>query len=40
MSYLYAAFAIVWVVLIAYTLNLVRVHKALTDELNVLKNLK
>ncbi|MBU4076891.1 MAG: CcmD family protein [Euryarchaeota archaeon] len=40
MSYLYAAFAIVWVVLMAYIFNLIRMHKALSDEINVMKNLK
>ncbi len=40
MSYLYAAFAIVWIVLIAYIINLIRLHKALADEINVLKNMK
>ncbi|TAN37238.1 MAG: CcmD family protein [Candidatus Methanoperedens sp.] len=40
MSYLYAAFAIVWVVLIVYILNLMRVHRSLNNEINALKNLK
>ncbi|HLB71507.1 MAG: hypothetical protein OIN88_09220 [Candidatus Methanoperedens sp.] len=40
MYYLYAAFAIVWAVLIVYIINLIRLKKALTDEINALKNLK
>ncbi len=40
MSYLYTAFAIVWIVLLAYIINLIRMHKMLTDEINVMKNLK
>ena len=40
MSYLYAAFGIVWIVLIAYILNLVRLRKALDDEIKVLKSLE
>ncbi|VVB90363.1 Uncharacterised protein [uncultured archaeon] len=40
MSYLYAAFGIVWVVLIAYIINLIRINKALNDEINILKNMK
>lgn len=40
MSYLYSAFAIVWIVLLVYIFNLIRMHKALTDEINVMKNLK
>ena len=40
MSYLYTAFAIVWIVLLAYIFNLIRMHKVLTDEINVMKNLK
>ncbi len=40
MSYLYAAFAIVWVVLIAYIINLMRLRRALNDEINALKNMK
>jgi len=40
MSYLYTAFAIVWIVLLAYIINLIRMHKVLTDEINVMKNLK
>jgi CcmD family protein len=39
MSYLYAAFGIVWVVLIAYILNLIRMNRSLSNEFNVLKNL-
>ena len=40
MSYLLTAFAIVWIVLLAYIMNLIRMHKVLTDEINVMKNLK
>ncbi|NJD53036.1 MAG: CcmD family protein [Candidatus Methanoperedens sp.] len=40
MSYLYIAFGIVWVVLIAYLLNLFRLHRSLNNELNVLESLK
>jgi CcmD family protein len=40
MNYLYAAFIIVWVVIIAYLANLLRQQKALNDEIKVLKNLK
>jgi CcmD family protein len=40
MIYLYAAFAIVWIVLIAYIINLIRVHRALSNEINVLQNLR
>ncbi len=40
MIYLQAAFIIVWVVLIAYILNLVRLRKALNSELKILKSLK
>ena len=40
MIFLYAAFAIVWVVLIAYIINLVRMNRALSKELNVLQNLR
>ncbi len=39
MNYLYAAFGIVWIVLIMYILNLIRLRKALKNELDVLKNL-
>ncbi len=39
MIYLYAAFAIVWIILIAYIINLVRMNRALSKELNVLQNL-
>ncbi|TRZ87596.1 MAG: CcmD family protein [Methanosarcinales archaeon] len=40
MFYLYAAFGIVWIILIAYILNLIRVHMSLSNEINVLQNLK
>ncbi|HEY9206607.1 MAG TPA: CcmD family protein [Candidatus Methanoperedens sp.] len=40
MTYLYAAFGIVWIALIAYILNLIRLRKAFNNELEVLKNLK
>jgi len=40
MIYLYAAFAIVWIVLIAYIINLFRTNRALSKELNVLQNLR
>ncbi len=40
MSYLYAAFAIVWVVLIAYIINLIRLQRALNNEINALEHLK
>ncbi len=40
MSYLYVAFAIVWVVLIVYIINLMRVHRSLSNEINALKNMK
>ena len=40
MSYLYAAFAIVWVVLIAYIINLMRLRRSLNKEIDSLKNMK
>ncbi len=40
MSYLYAAFIIVWIVIIAYIINLMRLHDALNKEIKALKNLK
>ncbi|MDD5474015.1 MAG: CcmD family protein [Candidatus Methanoperedens sp.] len=40
MSYLYTAFGIVWIVFIAYILNLFRLRRALTDELKALESLK
>ncbi|MCZ7357970.1 MAG: CcmD family protein [Candidatus Methanoperedens sp.] len=39
MSYLQAAFIIVWVVLIAYILNLIRLRRALNNELKALENI-
>ncbi|WP_096206170.1 CcmD family protein [Candidatus Methanoperedens nitratireducens] len=39
MTYLYAAFTIVWVVLIGYILNLIRLRKALDNEHKVLKGI-
>jgi len=40
MSYLYAAFGIVWIVLIAYLLNLIRLQKTLINEMKLLKRIK
>jgi CcmD family protein len=40
MSYLYAAFGIVWVVFIIYILNLVRQRRALNKELEVLNKIE
>ncbi|MCZ7373096.1 MAG: CcmD family protein [Candidatus Methanoperedens sp.] len=40
MNYLYAAFIIVWVVIIAYILNLMRLHNALSNEIKALKDQK
>lgn len=37
MIYLYTAFAVVWVVFIAYILNLLRLRIALNNELDALK---
>ncbi|MCK4798372.1 MAG: CcmD family protein [Spirochaetes bacterium] len=38
MSYIYTAFGIVWVVLIVYILNLIRLQIAFKNELDVLEN--
>lgn len=40
MKYLYIAFGIVWIVFIAYILNLFRLRRALNNELKVLERLK
>lgn len=40
MSYLNAAFGVVWIVLIAYILNLIRMRRVLNNELKTLENLK
>lgn len=40
MSYLNTAFGIVWIVVIAYILNLIRVRMALKNELKMLESLK
>ena len=40
MSYLDTAFVIVWIVFIAYILNLIRMHLALNKELKTLESLK
>ncbi|MFZ3060781.1 MAG: CcmD family protein [Candidatus Methanoperedens sp.] len=40
MSYLDAAFVIVWIVLIAYILNLIRMRRVLYNELKTLESLK
>lgn len=40
MKYLYIAFGIVWIVFIAYILNLFRLRRALNNELDVLERLK
>lgn len=40
MTYLNTAFGIVWIVFIAYILNLVRMRRALNNELNALESLK
>lgn len=40
MTYLYTAFGIVWIVFIAYILNLLRLRMALNNELNALESLK
>jgi CcmD family protein len=40
LSYLDAAFAVVWIVLIAYILNLIRTRRALNKELKTLESLK
>jgi CcmD family protein len=40
MKYLYIAFGIVWIVFIAYILNLFRLRRALNSELDVLERLK
>ncbi len=39
MTYLYAAFTVVWVVLIGYILNLIRLRKALDNEYKVLRGI-
>jgi CcmD family protein len=40
MSYLEIAFAVVWIVFIAYILNLIRLRCALNSELKTLESLK
>ncbi len=40
MIYLYMAFGIVWIVLIAYLLNIFRLRRALNNELDTIENLK
>ncbi|MDJ1421407.1 MAG: CcmD family protein [Candidatus Methanoperedens sp.] len=40
MSYLYTAFGIVWIVLIAYILNLMRLRRVLSNELRFLESMK
>ncbi len=40
MSYLDAAFGVVWIVFIAYILNLIRMRRALNNELKTLESLK
>lgn len=40
MKYLYAAFGIVWIVFMAYILNLFRLRRALNNELKALESLK
>ncbi|NJD77708.1 MAG: CcmD family protein [Candidatus Methanoperedens sp.] len=40
MIYLYTAFGIVWVVLIGYLLNLLRLRMSLNNELNTVESLK
>jgi CcmD family protein len=40
MSYLDEAFGVVWIVLIAYILNLIRMRRALKNELKTLESLK
>ncbi len=40
MTYLNTAFGIVWLVLVMYILNLIRMRRALTNELETLESLK
>lgn len=40
MSYLNAAFGIIWIVFIVYILNLILQQKTLKNELKMLENLK
>ncbi|NJD77005.1 MAG: CcmD family protein [Candidatus Methanoperedens sp.] len=40
MTYLYTAFGIVWIILIAYILNLIRLRRTFNNELEVLGKLK
>ena len=40
MSYLDAAFGVVWIVFIAYILNLIRMRRALNNEFKTLESLK
>ncbi|MBE0522588.1 MAG: CcmD family protein [Candidatus Methanoperedenaceae archaeon] len=40
MSYLYTAFGIVWVVLIVYILNLVRLRRQMIQEIKLLENIE
>ena len=40
LSYINTAFGIVWIVFIAYILNLIRERRALESELKILESLK
>lgn len=40
MSYLYTAFGIVWVVLIVYILNLIRLRRQMIQEIKLLENIE
>jgi len=39
MSYLYRAFGIAWIVLIVYILNMIRLRRQMTQEIELLENI-
>jgi len=40
MKYLYIAFGVVWTILIAYILNLIRLKRQISSELEMMKKLE